>query len=295
MSSIEIYAELLNNIRAVSLVITLQTESNQETKASISADGQTITVSHEGRSASIRLPTQMEGGGTATLTLPAAPSKTLTLRLQLEETAPGLLKPGEDSSENVAPWSATDLTGLCISCRDCGVGLLRDDAVCEWRDLPNENWAEMMDFWHCHKPHDDDEHESHEEVARKKGYSSSDHFYSTPGLGFVALSYLLLAEGDCQNINVSEACPFFSLSIFLPLCRELRVIKKETFYRASCSLLWQSLRYKHPRITIDILAGSAPRNRVIAFVVIASGFLDPPAVGLDDLAASFQDLQRRNS
>lgn len=278
MSSIEIYAELLNNIRAVTLVITLQTESNQETKALLSADGQTITVSHEDQSASIRLPTQMEGGGTATLTLPAAPSKSLTLRLQLEETAPGLLKPGEDSSENVAPWSATDLTGLSISCRECGAGLLKDAAVREWRDLPNENWAEMMDFWHCHKPHDEEQHESHEEVAKKKGYSSSDHFRSTPGLGFVALSYLLLAEGDCQKISVSQDCPSGHLSTFMHyiLCSKLRVVKKENFYRALCSLPWQSLRYKHPRITIDFLAGSALRTRFIASRRLSLGYWSVP-------------------
>ncbi|KAJ9646598.1 hypothetical protein H2199_002647 [Coniosporium tulheliwenetii] len=93
MPQILLYAELLLNIRTVSLTATLQTESNKETKASLSADGETISLTHDGETASIRLPTKISGGGAA-LTLPAAPAKELTLRLQLEEDRPGLLKLG---------------------------------------------------------------------------------------------------------------------------------------------------------------------------------------------------------
>jgi hypothetical protein len=203
MEPIELYAELLTNIRTVTLVASLKSKSNHETKAELSADGQSITITHEDHSASIRLPTQMSGGGTAALILPATPSKDLTLRLQLEEKAPGLLK-FENGSENLVPWPANALSDR-IQCHNCSTEFLKDDAVKEWKDLPNENWAEMMDFWHCHKPEEHDH--SHDDVAKSKGYSSSNKLEARPGVGLVGLSYILLEMSDCTNIKVGNYFP----------------------------------------------------------------------------------------
>jgi hypothetical protein len=202
MSSIRIYAELLNNIRAVTLVVSLQSESNHQTKASLSADGQSVSISHEGVSASIRLPTQMSGGGTATLAIPAAPSNNLTLRLQLQEKAPGLLKLEDESDENITPWSASDLgSTTLLKCKSCNINLAKPGALRDWRDLPSENWAEMMDFWHCHKPHDET---SSLADQLGKGYSASNQLRAIPSIGFVAPLHVLLAEDDCDNVLVSQ-------------------------------------------------------------------------------------------
>ncbi|KIW07652.1 uncharacterized protein PV09_01594 [Verruconis gallopava] len=202
MGRIELYAELLTNIRTVTLVASLHTESNQETRIELSGDGSMISIQHEGISASLRLPSRMAGGGTAALTLPPRPSKDLTLRLKVEETEPGLIA-FEHSDENLVPWPATamdDASG--VQCRQCGVSLLRMQDVNEWRDLPNENWAEMMDFWHCHKPH---EHETHDaEDTQKKGYSASSKLTARAGVGYVGLTYLILAEVDCENIQAAD-------------------------------------------------------------------------------------------
>ena len=207
MPKIELYAELLTHIRTVTLVASLQTATNDETRITLSSDNQTITISHDGISASLRLPTRMVGGGTASLTLPARPSKDLTLRLKVEETEPGLLS-FEHSDENLVPWPATamaDAKGLC--CFRCGKTVVKlgdANSLKEWRDLPNENWAEMMDFWHCHKPH---EHgngdECDNEAVNGKGYSASTKLRATEGLGFVGLSHFVFAKKDCENIKVS--------------------------------------------------------------------------------------------
>jgi hypothetical protein len=210
MNSIEIYAELLTNIRTVTLVASLRSESNQETKADLSADGQTITIYHEGHSVSIRLPTQMSGGGTAALTLPATPSKNLTLRLQLEEKAPGLLKFG-NNPENVVPWPASAMSDA-IQCFQCATPLLKSGHVKEWRDLPSENWAEMMDFWHCHKPHE--HNHDHGEVATSKGYSSSSKLQAISGVGYVGLSYFFFLEDDCCNVEVGTHFSIFAFSTY---------------------------------------------------------------------------------
>ena len=205
MPKIELYAELLTHIRTVNLVASLKTATNEETRITLSSDNQTITISHDGISASLRLPTRMVGGGTAAITLPPRPSKHLTLRLKVEETEPGLLA-FEHSDENLVPWPATamdDAKG--VRCWRCGAGVVKfgENGVNEWRDLPSENWAEMMDFWHCHKPHEHGEHENEDVDVDGKGYSASSKFQAKSGTGFVALSYFVFAEGDCENIKVS--------------------------------------------------------------------------------------------
>lgn len=205
MPQISLYAELLLHIRTVSLIATLQTLSNKETKASLSADGETISLTHEGETASIRLPTTISGGGDAALMLPAAPAKELTLRLQLEEKAPGLLRLGGGGRENHVPWSASELNGqdvrvLCAS-GGCGEELVKRRVIGEegWKDLPSENWAEMMDFWHCHKP----DH-LHGGAGDGKGYAAANRLVARSGTAFVDLTHFLLKEEDCCGIQVGH-------------------------------------------------------------------------------------------
>lgn len=152
----------------------------------------------------------MIGGGTAAITLPKRPSKDLTLRLKVEETAPGFLSL-EHSDENIVPWPANALNDAKrLQCLNCDAWLVDVDQIREWRDLPNENWAEMMDFWHCHKPHEHEgEGHEHDEngttpAVDGKGYSASNKLSAQPGIGYIGLSYFLLAEGDCRNIRVSS-------------------------------------------------------------------------------------------
>ncbi|TLD25863.1 putative transporter [Venturia nashicola] len=202
MAPIELYAELLTNIRTVSFVASLRSESNKETKAELSADGQIITINHDGESASIQLPTQMTGGGSASLTLPARPSKDLTLRLKVEEKEAGFLKFVDGSAENVVPWPASELSDR-LECQACGTSLLQPGRIHEWRDLPNENWAEMMDFWHCHKPHEHGGHKD-DDASHNKGYSASSKLQAIHSVGFVGLSYFIFLKDDCRNIKQNE-------------------------------------------------------------------------------------------
>ncbi|KAK7521825.1 ubiquitin-conjugating enzyme E2-binding protein [Phyllosticta citriasiana] len=201
-SILHLYAELLLHIRTVTLFASLRTAHTSETKAVLSADGETLTLTHEGHSASIRLPTQIAGGGSAALMLPQAPSKELTLRLQLKEKSPGLLRLRQ-GAENVVPWDAQQLEKAeSVKCAKCGAQLASTRVgVKSWLDLPNENWAEMMDFWHCHKP-DEHNHGDHGHEGHEKGYAASNRLMAKKGVGFVDLAYLLLAEEDCIGVKL---------------------------------------------------------------------------------------------
>ncbi|KAK7542698.1 ubiquitin-conjugating enzyme E2-binding protein [Phyllosticta citribraziliensis] len=202
-SILHLYAELLLHIRTVTLFASLRTAHTSETKAVLSADGETLTLTHEGHSASIRLPTQIAGGGSAALMLPQAPSKELTLRLQLQEKSPGLLR-SRQGAENVVPWDARQLEAAeSVKCAKCGAQLANTRmGVKSWLDLPNENWAEMMDFWHCHKP-DEHSHGNNNHAGRGKGYAASNRLTARKGVGFVDLAHLLLAEEDCTGVKLA--------------------------------------------------------------------------------------------
>ncbi|CAI6331593.1 unnamed protein product [Periconia digitata] len=209
-TSIILYAELLLHIRTVTLYASLRTSHTRETKAKLSTDGYSITVTHEGESATIRMPIQVQGGGDAALSLPAQPpSKDLTVRLQVKEKEGtdllGTLQT-EERKANIVPWDGATLSGLktvTVFCKACRNELVPPEKIREWRDLPNENWAEMMDFWHCHKP---DEHhlhdQAHDAAMEKKGYAAGNRLEAAHGLAFVDLSGFLLKEQDCPGIKM---------------------------------------------------------------------------------------------
>jgi len=99
-----------------------------------------------------------------------------------------------------------------VLCAGCGSSVVKMLSLKVWRDLPNENWAEMMDFWHCHKPHEHEHgngngngNENVEEATAKKGYSATNKLKAIPGVGFAGLSYLILSAEDCTNIKVGHS------------------------------------------------------------------------------------------
>jgi hypothetical protein len=241
-SSITLYAELLLNIRTVTLFASLRTAHTRETKAQLSTDGHTITVSHEGESASIRLPIKTHGGGDAALAIPAhPPSKELSLRLQIEEQHGSELFAGlqaDDRNANLVPWDGASLNAMedaTVLCKNCHSVCIPSGRITQWRDLPSENWAEMMDFWHCHKPDEHHLHDhTHEDATGKKGYAAGNRLQATQGVGFVDLTSLLLHGQDCEGIKVGHGHFSFSSP-----CGRLR--------KRSCLLQWQHRRYKRPR------------------------------------------------
>ncbi|KAM0251244.1 hypothetical protein ACHAP5_001842 [Fusarium lateritium] len=61
----------------------------------------------------------------------------------------------------------------------------------------------MMEFWHCHKPHDH-EHQDPESLA-SKGYGANHAISAQQGTGFVDLTSFLFSESDCQGLKYSSS------------------------------------------------------------------------------------------
>ncbi len=96
---------------------------------------------------------------------------------------------------------ASDLTSESeLSCSNCAVVLLERRKITSWKDLPSEGWAEMMEFWHCHKPHEPDNGAN---GHVKKGYAADSKLAIETGVGMVEALDLLVFPADCSNIEVS--------------------------------------------------------------------------------------------
>ncbi|KAI9769627.1 MAG: hypothetical protein M1840_003864 [Geoglossum simile] len=191
------YAELLLNIRQVSIFISLPTPSSPRTRAGLSPDRLSLTITHDGQMLSLPLPAKV--AEIPSLELPPTPNRELSFRLPLDHTAN---QATSASSDNAAPWAATSLSETsAVSCRRCGDTLVGARVVRIWKDLPSENWAEMMEFWHCHKP---GEHALPTEGSHTgKGYTASEKITAKPGLGLVNLCYFLLSEQDCSGVKTA--------------------------------------------------------------------------------------------
>ena len=220
-----LYAELLSNIRQISLAISLGSASDASTRVVVTADGENVELNHHGQSHTLRLPSKVGLGGTI-LPIQRPGASALSWRLPL-----GQATDTDASAAESSTWTATDLkAGSHVACRQCQAVVVKQGAVKVWKDLPSENWAEMMEFWHCHKPgdhdHDHDGHHHHDnsngvattgEVAKadetslaSRGYGASSVISAQKSVGFVDLTTLLFVEQDCSDITVSPyvACSY---------------------------------------------------------------------------------------
>ncbi|KAI1767411.1 ubiquitin-conjugating enzyme E2-binding protein [Hypoxylon sp. FL1150] len=206
MSSINstlIYAERLANIRQVSISCSLPTPATSETRASITSDGQVLTVDHDGVKASVRLPGPVLSPQQIN---PAWPVGTTDLSWRLPLDPAGSVS----QEEQDVPWSASDLQPETpIACRQCQATVVDAGLVKVWKDLPSENWAEMMEFWHCHKP---DHAHAHDESLASRAYGANSRISAQSGVGFVDLTSFLLSETDISASTISHSLSSIELS-----------------------------------------------------------------------------------
>ena len=220
-----IYAELLSNIRQVSLAVTLSSPPAACTKITISHDGSTssVRVTHAGQTSHLTLPGRVscpDGQDLPVQKRRSGDGRSLTWRLPVAGN--GQLNGAEEAGRAV-PWEARDMVpGGAVSCRNCRAVLVREGVVGEWKDLPAEGWAEMMEFWHCHKPGDEHHHghghghghghddqgngvadgKADEATLASRGYGAASAISAQKGIGFVDLTVFLFDEGDVQGVTV---------------------------------------------------------------------------------------------
>lgn len=205
-SDILIYAELLANIRQITVKTSLPTPADHTTAAEIFDEGRKFRISHNGVTSELALPATAPVKGT--LPLSHKGSVDLTWRLPLRSVR---VPERQFLPENQPlPWSASDIKpGSHVSCRACGESFVKDETISIWKDLPSENWAEMMEFWHCHKPVDHDQKE--EGSLQHRGYGAASAIAAQPGVGFVDITSFIFAQSDCSSLKVSGHDPDYPM------------------------------------------------------------------------------------
>ncbi|KAF6236507.1 hypothetical protein HO173_005288 [Letharia columbiana] len=198
MSSIYLYAELLLNIRRVTIFAILPSNCNAETRVWLCHDQRTLKLKHEDEEATIELPCLVVSD--ANLKIPPATTREISFRLFVSDAAklPPQAKQATDCND---PWPAFKLTSETqVACGSCSTLLVNDVKV--WKHLPSAGWADMMDFWHCHKPsvnNPDDEN-----AGNNKGYAAANALGPTAGIGVVDVSQLLISDIDCTGLETTD-------------------------------------------------------------------------------------------
>ena len=196
MSSINLYAEYLLNLRQVTVFATLPSDQTVETLIKLSSDRKTLDLTHGGEHALIELPSDIDPD--ANLAIPSAASDHFCLRLPVASVVQNCDRSESFPSNNV-PWSAGSLrAGALFRCGFCN-NYVVGEQIQEWRDLPSENWAEMMDFWHCHKPNDG---AGSGTSLVSKGYTASEGIRVRKGLGLVDSCHMVVSKEDCGGVEV---------------------------------------------------------------------------------------------
>ncbi|XWW99790.1 hypothetical protein V2A60_007802 [Cordyceps javanica] len=225
-NGILIYAELLTNIRQITVKVSLSTPADHTTIAEIFDNGRIFRVGHHGVSGQVALPAAAPLSGALPVSHQGALD--LTWRIPLKSFC---VPERQFLAENQPlPWSASDIVPASpVSCRACGETFIAKEAIKAWKDLPSENWAEMMEFWHCHKPVDHDKPE--DGGLQHRGYGAASAITAQPGVGFVDITSFLFAESDCNSIQFSlpkESEKFESSE------SAIKATEEEKFLNVSC-------------------------------------------------------------
>lgn len=206
-----IYAEFLPKLGRISVVVHLPTTATCKTKALVASGGKNLIVYHDGTTTEMPLPVkaalsgeQLPGGfhtGLDRMSWRLLPHRDIL-------AAAGSGRPGFESG--AVPWSALDLKpNVDVLCRECDAVIVPRDQLREWKDLPSENWAEMMEFWHCHKPvtngggGKEGGQKALEDQQVSRGYGANSAIVAQKGVGFVDLTKFLFDSEDRINLVVS--------------------------------------------------------------------------------------------
>ncbi|OGM43625.1 hypothetical protein ABOM_008542 [Aspergillus bombycis] len=240
-----LHAELLPNIRHITLYVSLPEairSQNVRPEICLSDSRRAITVSlaslHDDVTDTIKLPARVNEASRLALSVAGQRAtdpringhdqQEYSFRMQIDDEDASLLS-REEHMDSSVPWTATDMTSCTrLRCRHCRSILLDSHAPCGsgaaekdtqgwvWKDLPSGNWAEMMDFWHCHKPdpHEDHDHDHdhdylngatvEDQNATVKGYGAANQVVATSGTVLVDVATFLLTNSDCRGLKQVE-------------------------------------------------------------------------------------------
>ncbi|KAK6532929.1 hypothetical protein TWF281_007100 [Arthrobotrys megalospora] len=199
------FCELLPNIKQVSVSIESQ-DGEIPTSVGLHPSKRALTVKYGLRTAHVMLPTPIDS---PSITLTPA----TTYRLSASQT---YLSSGEYetfSSPVQDPWDASFVFSECsLRCIACTTAIIPGGRIQKWKNLPSEHWADMMDLWHCHKPHNKNG------TSEGSRYSGVGRIVAESAVGLVDPMYFLLRRDDCENITFEQTRPNEAETVTCQIC-----------------------------------------------------------------------------
>ncbi|KAL7277175.1 hypothetical protein ACG7TL_009023 [Trametes sanguinea] len=107
--------------------------------------------------------------------------------------------PPSPADVSAALLDATQLSSSAptsFTCASCSLPLVQASRLHEYRDLPSEHWAELVDAWMCHS-----DQRLHDQVQKH----TRDGFWPRQGEALVGGSYILFEESDVVQSNLWPA------------------------------------------------------------------------------------------
>ncbi|CAN6605744.1 hypothetical protein TRVA0_003S00496 [Trichomonascus vanleenenianus] len=203
MAVLRYLAEYLARIRSVALSIEVEDGLNVEQLVFQSTEKAIVHYTKDGEShtAEIVLPEQVSASVAERIYSTDVETKTLSYRFP---ASPELLEHSKPMSfldnPNVRmPWPASELNSqewIQVVCGGCSTVIIKAKRITRWQQLPSEHWAEMMDFWHCHKPDEGHDHFNPNYAVNR--------FVPKTGVGMVGMSYFLICPGDIVNTALDK-------------------------------------------------------------------------------------------
>ncbi|KAL1975160.1 hypothetical protein VTN31DRAFT_3552 [Thermomyces dupontii] len=114
-------------------------------------------------------------------------------------------------NDDYVPWDADYMKDRGdLLCRYCDYPVAHCGYGWRWRNLPSSNWADMMDLWHCHKPHSREDQlqaAAEERSASRRGIGAGNRVVARRQAVYVDISTLLLSKDDCWTIKLERTKP----------------------------------------------------------------------------------------
>lgn len=245
----------------------LPSRPDQSTRAEITDSGRQLHLHHQAFHESVELPAQVAvPASTAALPIPEGDSVDFSWRLPVIPTEIDLV---QFSPENQAiPWTSLDIEiGSQVACRKCSHDFVQEDVIQVWKDLPSENWAEMMEFWHCHKPHDHSHDHQHSQSSTSKGYGANNAISAQTGVGFVDLTSFLFSETDCKGLTVSaqRTISYLATLRFVPAYELMGGQEDDHVGIKNLAVIWPSIQTpKISAFVVPIPMGGNPVGNLLS-------------------------------
>ncbi|OAL65859.1 hypothetical protein A7C99_2960 [Trichophyton rubrum] len=187
-SCVQLYAELLANIRQIRFYVTTKDAVRNDSRPVVTLDSSRslVTVSHSDKTLTLKLPLSISARAREHLATSQATShggeNEYSFRLPIDEASSAVDVTSSHDYTSMSPWPAKNMTAQTY-------------------------WAEMMDLWHCHKPDPIPSKDGDTDFTSlngdTKGYGASNRVVCKPGTVFVNITSFVMTQGDCQGAKMT--------------------------------------------------------------------------------------------